>query len=177
MSYLSLSHCQCLYCVHLLSDPHTFELLGTFLQQSTWCSGARSCRSSALRCRSLKLPLTMQIPRENVWRASELYLSLVLIHFLPGTPAPPPAQYIKPPGFHVGVSSYSHSVVKAPAHRHDVFWNAFAISVSSVLPPTVRARPCHWRDEGDHCWPRISFDLGVLYLRLCCFGICWTLTP
>lgn len=26
MSCLSLSHCECHYCIHLLSDPHTFEL-------------------------------------------------------------------------------------------------------------------------------------------------------
>lgn len=28
MSYVSLSRCQCLYCIHLLSDPHTSELWG-----------------------------------------------------------------------------------------------------------------------------------------------------
>lgn len=53
----------------------------TFLWQSAWYSGARSCCSSAIRFRSLKLPLTMQIPN---LKASELNWTLVLIHFLPG---------------------------------------------------------------------------------------------
>lgn len=177
MSYLSLSHCHCLYCVHLLSDPHTFELLGTFLRQSTWCSGARSCRSPALRCRSLKWSLTMQIPREKVWRASELYLSLVLIHFLPGTPTPPPARYIKPTGFHVGVSSYSHSVVKAPAHRHDMF----EMPVRYLFPLSSLLLYVHVHAIGGtrEIIAVLGSVLTSVYftLRLCCFGICWKLAP
>lgn len=134
-------------------------------------------QSSALRRRSLKLPLTLQIPREKVWRASELYLSPVLIHFLPGTPAPPPGQYIKPTGFHVGVSSYSHSVVKAPAHRHGVF----EMPARYLFPLSSLLLYVHVHAIG--ATREIIAVLGSVLtsvyftLRLCCFGICWTLAP
>lgn len=109
----------------------------------------------------------MQIPREKVWRASELYLSLVLIHFLPGPPHPSPSPiYIKPTGSHVGVSSYSHSVVKAPAHRRDVFEMPARYLFSLLLYVHVHAIG---GTREIIAVPGSALTSVYFTLRLCCF--------